>query len=257
MREAARGRSARGEAGRSRAPSPALPAGLAVLAAWGACAAGACSDDPPPAVFVGLTDPPSIAVVSPAEGACVAVGESAESGVPPVIVVETEGLLLRPPGTCGTLVQCGSLVLRAGGVEIARTSARAVELDLTKLEERLGPVEVEVEVLNDAGVPLLDQSTPPAPLVARASFVTQARCEEGPGAGGGGTGGLLNVGGGIGVGGAGGLLNVGGGLGVGGLGVGGAGGVGGIGGASGELVGGGLGVGGVGGAGGEGLLGSP
>jgi hypothetical protein len=200
-----------------------------VLAILALMAPAGCSDDEPAKVNVGPTGDPSLAIVDPAPGACIAIGAAADATIP--VTVAPKELYLRPPGTCGAYKQCGHLVLRVNGVENNRGSARIIDVVFEgKIADRYADLTLSIEVLSDAETPILNQAG--EPVVASISVTTAesaASCGAGAGgAGGGGTGGAGGAGGG--TGGAGGAGGGTGGAGGAGGGTGGAGGAAGAGG---------------------------
>lgn len=74
---------------------------------------GGCGDATTTAIDVGPTGPPSIELVDPASAespVCVSLGQDAADLRVPMLV-ELGELVLRHPGGCGTLAQCGHLAL--------------------------------------------------------------------------------------------------------------------------------------------------
>jgi DNA-binding CsgD family transcriptional regulator len=129
-----------------------------------------------------------IAFVSPAgdEPICVSIGDDADGRVP--LVVETSQVVLNPPATCGTYLQCGHLVLYAEGVENNQSAVRGIDLLLHKLANPIfdgtphagtgepNLLDLRVEVVTDAGDVLLDHAG--EPVAAELSLVTVADCES-------------------------------------------------------------------------------
>ncbi|MCC6555849.1 MAG: hypothetical protein IT372_23040, partial [Polyangiaceae bacterium] len=163
------------------------PAALLVAAL--ALAVSGCSDDTTSTAVAGPTGNPKLAILSPKDGACVAIGSGIDATIP--VEIKVENLYLRPPGACGVYKQCGHLVLRVNGVENNRGSATVIDVLLRKLADRYAGLTISVEVINDAGEPILAVLTDgaePAPLMRSVTVTTQVACEGG-GGGSGGSGG--------------------------------------------------------------------
>ncbi|WP_437693226.1 hypothetical protein [Sorangium sp. So ce176] len=225
-----------------------MVARLALVLAAGLAVAAGCSDEET-ASAPGPTGTPEIAIVSPKDGACVAIGAPSadpSAGEPTIpIHVGISQLLLRPPGTCGTYSQCGHLVLSLDGEENSAGAGRVIDVRLGQLdaEERHGEHTITVAVVSDTGEPILGGENRQEPLTRSLSLTIAASCGDGSGGGGsGGDGGSGGAGGSSGAGGSGGDGGSGG--------VGGSGGSGGSGGAGGS--GGDGGSDGAGGSGGDG-----
>ncbi|WP_437338804.1 hypothetical protein [Sorangium sp. So ce394] len=226
-----------------------MVARLALVLVAGLAGASGCSDDET-STAPGPTGVPELEIVSPKDGACVAIGEPSDASsddVPTVpISVTVSELLLRPPGTCLTYRQCGHLVLSVGGERNNAAAGRVIDVRLGALdpEERYGELEITVAAVSDAGEPILGGESKQEPLTRSLSLTVAPSCEDGSGGaggdGGGGSGGDGGAGGGGGSRGDGGASGDGGG------------GSGGDGGASGDGGGGSSGDGGGGGSGGDG-----
>lgn len=157
------------------------------LAILGAALVAGCSDDPTEVIDPGPTGNPSIAFQDPPSGGaptCVSIGEDANSRVP--LLVKVSELLLRPPGGCGDIAQCGHLVLYANDVLNNETAARAVDLLVYKLgdpyhdgsvhagSDAPDVLRVRVEAVDDAGEPLLDDEG--VELVDSVELITVVDC---------------------------------------------------------------------------------
>ena len=102
---------------------------IAILVGASACSGEATTDAP-----VGPTGDPAVRFSDPASGGdpqCVAIGDDASVRVP--LLVDVDEVLLRPPGGCGAIAQCGHLALYAGGVFNNETSVPAIDLLVAKL----------------------------------------------------------------------------------------------------------------------------
>jgi uncharacterized membrane protein YgcG len=164
---------------------------------------------------------PSISIVLPVAGQCIAVGDDPDARIP--VQVRTQDLFLRPPGLCGETAGCGHLVVKVNGVVNNVGSSAVIDVLHRELASPYGDLEIEVEAVNDKGEPLMNTSkTPSEPVKASVNVTTQFACGGGAG-GAGGSGGAGGAGGSGGAGGAGGS-GMGG---AGGSGMGGAGGAGG------------------------------
>jgi hypothetical protein len=196
-----------------------------------------CSEDASSTTQGGPTGNPSLSIVRPADSTCIPIGPEAEAGEARIpIEVTVQEVLLRPPGVCGTIKQCGQLVLRVNGVENNTSSGTVIDVVMRKLADRYADLTISVSVRNDEGETILDHSDAPQPLAASISITTKESC---------GTGGSGGMGGATSTATAGGMSSTGGSGGMGGSG--GTGGSGGVGGAGGSA-----GTGGAGGAGGAG-----
>ena len=105
----------------------------AILLACGLCVG--CEDDETVTLLVGPTGNPSVRFADPESGTigCRSVGEDANTQVP--ILVSVSQLILRPPGACTNLTQCGHLELYAEGVLNNESSVPAIDLLLYKLAD--------------------------------------------------------------------------------------------------------------------------
>lgn len=145
-----------------------------------------CGSGDPPVIDLGPTGEPSVDFASPEGEApiCVSIGDDANGRVP--LVVAIDQIVLKPPGTCGTFVQCGHLVLYAEGVENNRSAVRGIDLLLGKLADPVfdGSIhdgtgepdllDLRVEVVTDAEEPLLDREG--EPVAAELSLITVPDC---------------------------------------------------------------------------------
>ncbi|MBI4703607.1 MAG: hypothetical protein HY744_21050 [Deltaproteobacteria bacterium] len=162
--------------------------GSLLLASLGAAVLLACSADESAPVVVGPTGAPALAIVEPLgtaqSPACASIGT--DPGYRLLVLVAPTELLLRPPGLCGEAVQCGHLELYVEGVLNNRGSCAAIELLLRRLADRYHDgsihartgepdvLHVRVDVVGDAGDPLLDRTG--KPLSAETVLVTVPDC---------------------------------------------------------------------------------
>ncbi|AUX32290.1 uncharacterized protein SOCE836_044270 [Sorangium cellulosum] len=188
-----------------------MVARLALVLVAGLAGASGCSDDET-STAPGPTGVPQLEIVSPKDGACVAIGEpsdaSSDDGPTVPISVTVSELLLRPPGTCLTYRQCGHLVLSVDGERNNAAAGRVIDVRLGALdpEERYGELEITIAAVSDAGEPILGGESKQEPLTRSLSLTVAASCEDGSGGAGGdgGSGGDGGAGGGGGSGGDGG-----------------------------------------------------
>lgn len=165
-----------------------------------------CSSDTVTAPDLGPTGNPTLTILSPTNGACIAVGSDPNATVS--VQTAVTNVLLRPPGACAGIAQCGHLELTVNGVANSQSAATSVDVLLRKLADRTTDLTVEITLVDESGAPLLDHSATPRPLRAAVVVTTRASCAKpdagGGGAGGGGGGGAAGSGGGGGAGGSGG-----------------------------------------------------
>ncbi|MDI1444725.1 hypothetical protein [Polyangium sp. 6x1] len=124
------------------------------------------------------TDPPTISLKSPADGACISIGEAPDVRIP--FVLEVKALFLRPPGLCGATAACGHLELSANGKVVNRGSGTVVELPMIGVADRYGTFDVEIVVVDDAGEPL--QGGEGSVLRVNRTITTAPSCDSGGGA---------------------------------------------------------------------------
>ncbi|MDI1479123.1 hypothetical protein [Polyangium sp. y55x31] len=124
------------------------------------------------------TDPPTISIKSPAEGACVSIGEAPDVRIP--FVLEVKALLLRPPGYCGDTEACGHLELSANGKVVSRSSGTVVEFPMIGVADRYDTFDVEIVVVDDAGEPLVGGEK--SVLRVTRTITTAPSCDMGGGA---------------------------------------------------------------------------
>ncbi|MDI3284461.1 hypothetical protein [Polyangium sp. 15x6] len=124
------------------------------------------------------TDPPTISIKSPAEGACVSIGEAPDVRIP--FVLEVKALFLRPPGYCGDTTACGHLELSANGKVVSRGSGTVVEFPMIGVADRYDTFNVEIVAVDDEGDPL--QGGEGSVLRATRTITTAPSCDTGGGA---------------------------------------------------------------------------
>ncbi len=145
----------------------------------------ACGSTVADSLEVGPSGPPSITLVNPKAGpkpACRAIGTNVAAHVP--LLLDVANLLLRPPGGCAGVRQCGHLRLRANGIFNNEGAAKAIDLLLGKLANPYhdgstlpgGPdvLNVEIDAVDD-----LDQPIPAAngsPLSVAAKLIIAPTC---------------------------------------------------------------------------------
>lgn len=115
-------------------------------------------------------------MVSPADGACVAIKSDPDVRIP--FVLKTTWLYLRPPGFCGDAVQCGQLALWVNDKLVARVSTFVVEWDLSSLVERYGQFNIRIAAITDAGEKILDADG--KPLEVTRTITTAVSCPVEP-----------------------------------------------------------------------------
>lgn len=121
-------------------------------------------------------DPPTMELVSPAEGACIAIGSDPSARVS--FVLKTTWLYLRAPGICGDSAQCGQLVLSIDGVQVTRAASNVIEWDVATVPNRYGQFQARIEALTESGEAINDADG--KPLVATRSFTTAVSCPAEP-----------------------------------------------------------------------------
>jgi hypothetical protein len=117
-------------------------------------------------------DPPTMELVSPAEGACVSIGTDPNARVS--FVLKSTWLYLRPPGICGTGVQCGQLALWVDDTLVTRAATNVIEWEVATVPNRYGEFKFRIEALTDAGKAITDADD--KPLVATRTITTAVAC---------------------------------------------------------------------------------
>ncbi|MSP25039.1 MAG: hypothetical protein EXR75_07715 [Myxococcales bacterium] len=128
-----------------------------------------CGSEPTTPVEVGPSGRPAVTFLEPSSNAppeCRAIGTDVQMRV--ALLVHVEEVLLRAPGACAGLAQCGRLQLFADGVLNNESASMAIDLLLAKLaspyhdgSEHPGTgqadlLTVRVELVDDDGAPFLD-----------------------------------------------------------------------------------------------------
>lgn len=157
-----------------------LGALCALAVTYGITACGGDDDDP----VVVIPDDPTLAISAiqpvggprwePGSGSCVEVGRDPKQTI---AVLMATNFKLRPPGTCGSLQNCGMLRVRidpSGDTETLRieSASSTVEVPFEGLE--LGSHTFRVELLNASGIEVNDRvkdsSTYGSPLVTEVTL---------------------------------------------------------------------------------------
>lgn len=162
--------------------------GVLVAISVGSIAASACSDDET-VVSSGPSVPPSLEIqsLSPVGGpswtagsdGCVEVGRDPDQTI--VVVLNVSDFSLRPPGTCGSIRQCGVAVLRvdpADENELLRVDSAQEAVPAPFAGLPLGPHTFQVELVSDDGDPVIDEDAG-VPLVRSVSVEVKAAGECG------------------------------------------------------------------------------
>jgi hypothetical protein len=123
-------------------------------------------------------EPPKISIKTPAEGACVSIGEAPDVRIP--FLLEVSSLYLRPPGYCGDNTTCGHLVLSANGKEVNRGSGTVLEFPMIGVADRYDTFDLEIVVMDDEGAPLVGVEG--SVLRATRTITTAPACDTGGGA---------------------------------------------------------------------------
>ena len=121
-------------------------------------------------------DPPTMELVSPAEGACVAIGSDPNVRIP--FVLKTSWLYLRPPGVCGEAAQCGQLLLWANDKLVERSSSNVIEWDMFTVIERYGEFKIRIAAFYDTGANILNAEGKPLELTR--TITTAVSCPAEP-----------------------------------------------------------------------------
>ena len=142
----------------------------------------ACGSDSTP-ISTSPQVPPAIEIVSvtsvggptwtPGADACVEVGRDADKTVVVLVALDEKNFPLRPPGTCGSARQCGTVVLRvdpkADG-ELFRLQAAQKTLPVPFAALPLGQHTFHVELLGKTGKPVKDPDGGGEPLFAEVTL---------------------------------------------------------------------------------------
>lgn len=110
--------------------------------------------------------PPTLTLVAPTDGSCVAIGSDVSARVP--LTFEVSNLTMRPPGACAGTTRCGRIALRADGLPNNEGASTVVDLLLRKLPNpyRDGELHagtgqpnllpIEAVLVDDGGTPWMD-----------------------------------------------------------------------------------------------------
>jgi uncharacterized membrane protein YgcG len=154
-----------------------------VLSAAAAAAAPSCSTETTATTQTGCSlAAPALAIASPAEGACIEVGDGPDAFIP--VVLSTQNILARPPGSCNGCYNCGHFILSVNGQ--ANNAAALPMIDMVfgdKIANHYGPFELTVQLVGDDGKtwtsPAADggaDAGPGQPLTATVQIITQKSC---------------------------------------------------------------------------------
>ena len=135
-----------------------------------------CEEDSTTTTDAVTVDPPTMELVSPAEGACISIGTDPDARVP--FVLKTSWLYLRPPGICGDSVQCGHLELWVDDKLVERASTTVIEWDLVTVIERYGDFAIRIAAVTDAGKSIPDADD--KPLEVTRTITTAESCPTKP-----------------------------------------------------------------------------
>jgi hypothetical protein len=161
---------------------------LAFLAAVGGAAFGAsCATESLPVGYTGPTGTPGLAISSPPNGACVEVTNDADAFVP--IELSLTNFILRPPGGCIGLTNCGQARLTVNGLVNNLTASTIVDMSFDgPIASHYGTWKIEVELIDDQGNPWIlpmdggaggAPVTDYGPYIAKETITTAASCEGG------------------------------------------------------------------------------
>ncbi len=138
---------------------------------------GCTEDSQETTTETGSTEPPKFSIKSPAEGACISIGDEPDVGIP--FVLEVEALTLRPPGFCQGTAGCAHLVLSANGKVMNRGSGTVLEFPMIGVADRYDQFDVEIIAAGDDGSPLVGGEG--SVLRATRTITTAVSCDAGAG----------------------------------------------------------------------------
>lgn len=113
-----------------------------------------CEEDETTTTDAVVVDPPTMELVSPAEGACVAIGSDPDARIP--FVLKTTWLYLRPPGICGDSAQCGHLELWVDDKLVTSASTTVIEWEMVTVIQRYGDFVIRIAAVTDDGKSIPD-----------------------------------------------------------------------------------------------------
>jgi uncharacterized membrane protein YgcG len=159
-----------------------------LVCAAAAAGAASCSTETVASTAVCDIGTPTLGIVSPVEGACLAVSGGADAYIP--VVVNAANFQIRPPGSCSGCANCGHLRLRVNDEDNNASSSSVVDVDFQgKIPGHFGDFKLTVELMDDCGNPwappavdggVLDCDAGPAknvtPLVASVTVTTKPTC---------------------------------------------------------------------------------
>lgn len=117
-----------------------------------AASLSACTTETGTAIDFGPSGTASLAIVTPSNGACIAVPEGTIDPVIPLSFT-VDNFLLRPPGYClsNSLVQCGRVRVSVNGVYNNEGGSATVDVQLRKLADRYKDIVISASLVNDVG----------------------------------------------------------------------------------------------------------
>jgi hypothetical protein len=156
------------------------------LGGLGAAAFVSCVDETTPPGYTGATGVPSISIVSPTEGSCVEVTAGVNAFVPVEVFLGSPAdptFILRPPGACVGLTNCGQVRLKVNGLDNNVSATTIVDVNFDgPIASPYGTLKLEVELINDEGYAWIlppDAGTANdyfGPYTATATITTAASC---------------------------------------------------------------------------------
>jgi hypothetical protein len=155
----------------------------------GVTIASSCVDETTTAAYTGATGIPSVTIVSPTSGSCVEVAPGVNAfGVDAFVPVEISlgtTFILRPPGACLGLTNCGQVRLTVNGSDNNVSAATIVDVDFSGFAVPYGTQNIQVELIDDQGDPWIlpaDAGAPGSdfgPYTSTVTITTAASCEGG------------------------------------------------------------------------------
>lgn len=129
---------------------------------------------PPPTLTLAALRPVGGAEWTPGSGSCVAPGSDPDGTIG--VVVSLENFTLRPPGTCGSLSNCGRLLVRIdpGATDALRLEAATALVPVKMAPLGEGPHTFRVELLDRNGEAILGEDK--QPLFSEVSVEVSVGC---------------------------------------------------------------------------------
>ncbi len=149
---------------------------------------GGCTTTTDQAIDTGPTGPPSITLIDPkpsATPACRAIGSDVQAHVP--LVLDVVNIVLRPPGGCSGITQCGHLRLSVGGIFNDESAAKSIDLLVGKLANpyhdgstnagtgKADVLDLAIDAVDDNGVAMLGADG--KPLHVATTLIVAASCK--------------------------------------------------------------------------------